>query len=163
MTEEEVSQVRSFVLFDMIADDELVMTYEGYSNTTLNRQIWDKAAELGYSDIFQKTTGPHLIDDHKPFLDRGIPSVDLIDFYYPEWHTIDDDMDHVSAENAAIVLDTTMGWLQEFDQSAPITNTTSTGFTSSSISQSETDTAPIFYIPVMLIVLPIIRRWSKLE
>ena len=35
-------------------------------------------------------------DDHIPFLNQGIPAVDLIDFDYPWWHTLGDTADKVS-------------------------------------------------------------------
>jgi len=40
-----------------------------------------------------------MIDDHTPFLERGIPAVDIIDFDYPYWHTTADTLDKVSAES----------------------------------------------------------------
>ena len=42
-----------------------------------------------------------VLDDHVPFLDAGIPAVDLIDFRYPEWHTVSDLPDRVSPESSA--------------------------------------------------------------
>jgi hypothetical protein len=37
-----------------------------------------------------------MIDDHRPFLDVGIPAVDIIDFDYPYWHTLADTPDKCS-------------------------------------------------------------------
>ncbi len=37
-----------------------------------------------------------MIDDHTPFVQRGIPSIDIIDFDYPYWHTIADTADKMS-------------------------------------------------------------------
>ena len=37
----------------------------------------------GVARSFPNTTGVGLFDDHTPFLDAGIPAVDLIDFDYP--------------------------------------------------------------------------------
>jgi hypothetical protein len=34
--------------------------------------------------------GPAVWDDHVPFLEKGIPAVDLIDFDFPQWHTTAD-------------------------------------------------------------------------
>ena len=46
-------------------------------------------------------------DDHQPFLDRGVPSVDLIDFEYGYnnvfWHTPEDTLDKLSPKSLAIV------------------------------------------------------------
>jgi Zn-dependent M28 family amino/carboxypeptidase len=38
-----------------------------------------------------------------PFLEAGIPAVDLIDFDYPPWHTAGDTLDQVSARSLEIV------------------------------------------------------------
>jgi Zn-dependent M28 family amino/carboxypeptidase len=38
-------------------------------------------------------------DDHIPFLNAGIPAIDLIDFDYPSWHTTHDTVDKCSAES----------------------------------------------------------------
>ena len=40
-----------------------------------------------------------MIDDHTPFLQAGIPAVDIIDFDYPYWHTTDDTIDKISADS----------------------------------------------------------------
>ena len=54
---------------------------------------------------------PHaIIDDHEPFLDAGMPAVNLIDFEYGSapglndyWHTDEDRMDKISAESLGII------------------------------------------------------------
>jgi hypothetical protein len=38
-----------------------------------------------------------VIDDHIPLQEAGIPAVDLIDFDYWAWHTLQDDVSQVSA------------------------------------------------------------------
>ena len=38
-------------------------------------------------------------DDHIPFKDAGIPVIDLIDLSYAYWHTPEDTIDKLSAEN----------------------------------------------------------------
>jgi Zn-dependent M28 family amino/carboxypeptidase len=46
-------------------------------------------------------------DDHQPFLDRGVPATDLIDFNYGYnnvfWHTTEDTVDKLSPQSLAIV------------------------------------------------------------
>ena len=53
-----------------------------------------------------------MIDDHVPFLQRGIPAVDIIDFDYPYWHTVDDTLDKVSAEKLEEVGRVLQVWLE---------------------------------------------------
>ena len=47
-------------------------------------------------------------DDHLPFLEAGIPSLNLIDFHYGPgnsyWHTTEDSIDRLSAASFGIVL-----------------------------------------------------------
>ena len=113
MSDEEISSTEFFLLFDMIANDELKLRYEANSDDKLNEEIWDVAHSLGYQNIFEKRVGASIIDDHRPFLDVNIPSVNLIDLLgYPEHHTIHDTMENVSPENAAIVLDVVIQWMK---------------------------------------------------
>ena len=44
-----------------------------------------------------------ILDDHSPFNAIGIPTIDLIDFDFPAWHTAGDTMDKLSAESLQIV------------------------------------------------------------
>ena len=42
----------------------------------------------------------YIVDDHIPLnVVAGIPTIDLIDFDYPHWHTPADTMDKLSAES----------------------------------------------------------------
>ena len=43
------------------------------------------------------------MDDHTPLNAVGIPTIDLIDFDFPPWHTAEDTMDKISAESLAVV------------------------------------------------------------
>jgi glutaminyl-peptide cyclotransferase len=40
-----------------------------------------------------------VLDDHTPFLRAGIPAIDLIDFDYPCWQKLCDDLSQVSKVN----------------------------------------------------------------
>ena len=52
-----------------------------------------------------------MLDDHTPFLEAGIPAVDIIDFDYPYWHTTQDTPDKVSAESLGAVGNTLLTWI----------------------------------------------------
>ena len=54
-----------------------------------------------------------MLDDHLPFLEKGIPAVLLIDFDYPWWHTTSDTLDKVSADSLDAVGETLYHWLKE--------------------------------------------------
>jgi Zn-dependent M28 family amino/carboxypeptidase len=52
-----------------------------------------------------------MLDDHTPFLQAGIPAVDIIDFDYPYWHTTEDTPDKVSASSLEAVGRTLQEWI----------------------------------------------------
>jgi hypothetical protein len=52
-----------------------------------------------------------MTDDHTPFLVRGYPAVDVIDFDYPYWHTLQDTCDKISPESLERVGRTVQRWL----------------------------------------------------
>ena len=98
------------VVIDMIGDSDLQIYLENNSDPELNRQIWDQAKQLGYSQFIDKPKYT-MIDDHTPFLNTGIPAADLIDFDYPYWHTTADTADKVSASSLEAVGNTLIHWL----------------------------------------------------
>ncbi len=98
------------VIVDMIGDSDLQIYMEKNSDPELSRQIWEQAQTLGYQQFIPELKYS-MIDDHTPFLNAGIPAVDLIDFDYPYWHTTADTADKVSAESLAAVGNTLIHWL----------------------------------------------------
>ena len=92
---------RYAILLDMIGDADLNIYQDAYSEQygrpVLNK-IWDKAAELGIAEFIPQV-GYVVYDDHVPLLEAGIQSVDLIDFDYKYWHTLEDTPDKCSAES----------------------------------------------------------------
>ena len=99
------------IIIDMIGDADLNIYMERNSDGDLTREIWNKAAELGYANAFIPEYKFAMLDDHTPFLRRGIRAVDLIDFDYPYWHTTQDTLDKVSAESLNSVGDTLFQWI----------------------------------------------------
>ena len=84
---------RLLILLDMVGGKNLSISMErnGLQRAPeLTYQVFSRAAELGLG-AFVNEPGPALLDDHIPFLLSGIPAVDLIDFDYPQWHTLQDD------------------------------------------------------------------------
>jgi len=105
-------QPDAVIIVDMIGDADLNVMMERNSDTTLMAELWGQAAALGFSDHFIAVPGYAMLDDHTPFLEAGIPAVDIIDFDYPYWHTTDDTLDKVSAESLQIVGETILAWLE---------------------------------------------------
>lgn len=99
------------IVVDMIGDANLNIYKERNSNQALNNEIWSKANDLGYSSQFIPQPKYAILDDHTPFLEAGIPAVDIIDFDYPYWHTTLDTPDKVSALSLQVVGETLLAWL----------------------------------------------------
>ena len=86
------------IILDMIGDADLRIPMEQYSlqySPQLLEEIFGRAETLGLS-AFVSDVGPAVYDDHVPFLRAGLPAVDLIDFDYPQWHTVADTPDACS-------------------------------------------------------------------
>jgi glutaminyl-peptide cyclotransferase len=104
-------QPRAVVIVDMIGDADLNIYRERNSNVALMDEIWATAKSLGYDDTFIDEYKHSMLDDHTPFVEAGIPAIDIIDFDYPYWHTIEDTPDKVSAESLQTVGETLRTWI----------------------------------------------------
>jgi len=108
------SRPKAVVIVDMIGDADLNIYQELNSDSELTAQIWGVAAGLGYEQAFIPEGKYRMLDDHLPFIEKGLKAVDLIDFDYPYWHTLQDTPDKVSAESLAIVGKTLLAWVREY-------------------------------------------------
>jgi hypothetical protein len=70
-------------------------------------EVYSAAHKLG-NTAFKQQPGYTVIDDHMPFINAGIPAIDLIEFDYPEWHTTDDTADHCDRDSLRQVGETLM-------------------------------------------------------
>ena len=102
----------AMILVDMVGDIDQQLYWEQNSNADLNRRVWQVAAELGYGAVFVAQPRHSLLDDHTPFLQRGIPAIDIIDFDYPFWHTAQDTLDKIGADSLERVGRTLEAWLE---------------------------------------------------
>ena len=102
----DLKRVKAVILADMIGQYNLSIPRQSDSPKWLTDTVWKTAARLGYKDIFvsQET---QTSDDHDPFLERGVPALDIIDLndYISAgyWHTPQDTLDKVSPRSVAIV------------------------------------------------------------
>lgn len=99
------------VVIDMIGDADLNIYKEKNSTPAIVQSIWDTAAQAGYAQAFIPQAKYSMEDDHTPFLQRGFPAADLIDFDYPYWHTTADTADKVSPASLKAVGDTLIKWI----------------------------------------------------
>jgi len=103
----------SVVIIDMIGDSDLNIYREKNSDPELTSEIWNLAEELGYGHVFLDQPKYNILDDHTPFLEKGIRAVDIIDFDYPYWHTLSDTADKVSSRSLEIVGNVLLAWLTQ--------------------------------------------------
>lgn len=106
------SQPYAVIVVDMVGDMEQDIYYEENSDKELQQQRWGIAARLGYSAQFVQQYKWSMEDDHTPFLQRGIRAVDMIDFDYPYWHTVEDTADKVSGTSLERVGRVLQTWLE---------------------------------------------------
>ncbi len=102
---------QGMILLDMVGQNNLSIPMEGNSDETLRKEIWNKAASLGYGNVFIPRVKYTIEDDHLPFVQAGIPAVDIIDIDYPYWHTTSDLPQYVSPRSLQIVGEVVSGWL----------------------------------------------------
>ncbi len=94
------------VLLDMVGDKSLRIPREGFSEQhakEVNDRVWEAARRVGHDDVFVDELGPSILDDHLPLLREGMPVVDVIDFDYPQWHTLRDDPSACSPRSLGVV------------------------------------------------------------
>jgi glutaminyl-peptide cyclotransferase len=108
-----VPRIRGFFLLDMIGDKDLGVARETNSSARLQAAIAEAAGQLGYGSYFFKYDAD-IIDDHAPFLEAGVPAVDVVDAQFgPDsigsdgmgayHHTNADTMDKVSQHSLEVV------------------------------------------------------------
>jgi hypothetical protein len=94
------------VLLDMIGDKNLVIRKEPISARyapDLVSRFYKHAQTLGFGKHFPDEFQMDVLDDHLALNEAGIPTMDLIDFDYPSWHTLEDTPDKCSADSLGVV------------------------------------------------------------
>jgi hypothetical protein len=111
-----LQDIRALVLVDMIGDRDLAIKRESQSTPWLSDLIWRAASDLKRREFLAESTP--INDDHLPFLEAGVPAVDVIDFDYPWWHTPGDTLDKVSADSLKVVGDVLLRALPAIEKRA---------------------------------------------
>jgi glutaminyl-peptide cyclotransferase len=104
-----------FVLLDMVGGYDQIIQPPVNSDRNIYLEIQSVAHKLSYEDHFVDPSAQGILDDHVPFLDAGVPSVDLIDIIDPRWHTTTDDIENVSLASLQRIGDTLTGWILSRD------------------------------------------------
>jgi hypothetical protein len=101
-------EVDRMVLLDFVGDKELSIPRESFSSRGLWSRLRAAADRAGTPETFPESTAGGVLDDHIPFLERGVPAIDLIDFDFDCWHRACDDLSAVSEESVDRVGETVM-------------------------------------------------------
>jgi Zn-dependent M28 family amino/carboxypeptidase len=100
-----LGRIKAFILADMIGDKDLDIQRESQSTGWLVSLVGQAAHKFGYDRYFFQKEEP-VSDDHLPFVQRGVPSIDVIDLDYGPnnsyHHTVQDTLDKVSARSLMI-------------------------------------------------------------
>jgi glutaminyl-peptide cyclotransferase len=90
------------ILLDMIGDKDLRVPMERnsyfYARPLMNA-IYAHAKSVGLEKTFPNEMGQWISDDHIPLNEAGLRTIDLIDFTYEPWHTLNDTVDKCAPES----------------------------------------------------------------
>jgi glutaminyl-peptide cyclotransferase len=92
-------EIREVIVLDFIALHDEQLRRDPSSDAGLWSRLRTAAARAGALAVFPAGTQDELLDDHTPFVRAGTPAVDLIDFDYPCWQKVCDDLGKVSLKN----------------------------------------------------------------
>jgi hypothetical protein len=108
----ELDKIKVVINVDMIGDCLLRILGDAHAPSWLGDAVWDTAEGLGYGSHFSDFK-QDIQDDHIPFRNAGIPSLEIIDFSYggsamdhrKNWHTSKDTLELVCPESLQAVAD----------------------------------------------------------
>jgi glutaminyl-peptide cyclotransferase len=86
-------QIGDMILLDYIANRGAHIPRETNSSLPLWEKLREAAQQAGTEDLFPANTQTPIIDDHIPFLEQAVPSIDLIDWSYPYKNGTQDTLD----------------------------------------------------------------------
>ncbi|WP_263353702.1 M28 family peptidase [Acidicapsa acidisoli] len=119
-----LKRIKAYMLADMLGDKDLNVQKESQSTPWLIDLVAQAARNTGHSKYFFQTEGA-VSDDHLPFVQRGVPSIDVIDIDYgphtqelPDGyhHTAQDTMDKISAKSLTVAGDVFLESIKLIDQ-----------------------------------------------
>jgi len=109
-----LATLKANLLVDMIGDRDLRIKRDTNSTRWLTDIVWEAARQEKLDAYFVPET-TRVEDDHIPFVEAGVPSVDIIDLEYEPWHTAQDTLDAVSARSLQIVGDVVLAALPKLE------------------------------------------------
>jgi hypothetical protein len=91
-----LDHAEAMILLDFVGEKDLSIPHEENSDRRLWRKLRTAAKAAGVGKHFPADRWPPVSDDHLPFIRRGVPSIDLIDFDFDCWHKTCDDMTQIA-------------------------------------------------------------------
>jgi Zn-dependent M28 family amino/carboxypeptidase len=118
--DQSLDSIHSFILLDMVGGVNLKFIRERNSNDDLTEEVFKIGNSLGY-DVNFPLDGATIsyIDDHVPFAQEGIPTLDLIIEFdepncgWPYHHTSGDTLENISPESLEITGRTVLQYVYE--------------------------------------------------
>jgi glutaminyl-peptide cyclotransferase len=86
-------EIGEMILLDYIAHRGARIRREGNSDAALWERLRQAADQVGTEQVFPAGEQTPVLDDHIPFIQQGVPSIDLIDFSYRYADTVEDTAD----------------------------------------------------------------------
>jgi glutaminyl-peptide cyclotransferase len=91
--------LREVIVLDFIALRGVQLRRDPSADVALWSRLRSAASRAGTLRLFPPGRQGLVLDDHTPFLRAGVPAIDLIDFDYPCWQRVCDDLGQVSLES----------------------------------------------------------------
>ncbi|MFX0195540.1 MAG: M28 family peptidase, partial [Candidatus Hodarchaeota archaeon] len=165
----EQEKIRVAIIIDLVGDFNLILKKEGYSDPTYVQKIWQAAADLGYSDCFVNDIGYNIIDDHYPFLQAGIPAVDIIQqisrdgYSFFRWHhTLNDTIENVCPESLEKVGRTLEYYIEHyFSQDSSNITTLTASETETQLPSFPKESFRLITLSVLIIYILIQKKSNK--
>lgn len=116
-------RARYAILLDMVGAKGVCFYREYFSENYARHivdKVWQCAANMGYSHLFVNEQGGAITDDHLNIMRLGIPAIDIIQMdpttetgFFAQWHTLDDNMQHIDPHTLSVVGEVVMTIIYE--------------------------------------------------
>jgi len=101
-------EIGALIVLDFVAAEQLRIRREASSDRGLWGRLREAAAAVGAGPAFPAGAGTAIVDDHTPFLARGVAAIDLIQWPYRCWHRRCDDLSAVSERSLDVTGETVL-------------------------------------------------------
>ncbi len=117
--EGQLKRLKALILLDMIGDKDLAIENEAQSTPWLREMVREAASELGLRRII-RSDEKVILDDHVPFIEAGVPAVDIIDLDYGfsniYWHSSHDTLDKIAPASLEAVGKIVLGVIAKLEK-----------------------------------------------